>query len=156
MRVYVVFGEGMEACLSSKGTLLWSHDEPSARGERRSGPAVGDVDGDGDLEVITATDDFQVIVRDAWTGEEEWRWEGRAGVDQTNSFALAYFDRLDQLDLICADGSFDHITGFDQRHGGQISGRHHDRHWLHGSHLASAPGTCAQRSGQNRSAGGGD
>jgi len=105
MRVYVVFGEGMEACLSSKGTLLWSHDEPSARGERRSGPAVGDVDGDGDLEVITATDDFQVIVRDAWTGEEEWRWEGRAGVDQTNSFALAYFDRLDQLDLICADGT---------------------------------------------------
>ena len=105
MRVYVVFGDGLEACLSSEGTLLWSHMEPSARGERRSGPAVGDVDGDREPEVITATDDFQVIVRDAWTGEEGWRWAGHAATDQTNSFALAFFDRVDQLDIICADGT---------------------------------------------------
>lgn len=103
-RVYVTFGGGGEACLSSDGDVLWSHNEPSPRKERRSGPAVGDLDGDGRAEVVSATDDFRVIVRDAMTGEEEWRWKGKHGIDQTNSFALADFGD-GRLDIVCGDGS---------------------------------------------------
>ena len=105
VRIYVVFGGGVEACFSSEGKLVWSHCEPSARKERRSSPALGDVDQDGRLEVVTATDDFQVIVRDAFTGEEDWRWAGKAGLDQTNNFAIVSFDGSAQYDIVCADGT---------------------------------------------------
>ena len=110
-RVFAVFGEGAEVCLSGKGELIWSHTEPTQRGERRSGPAIGDVDNDGAFEVITATDRFDVIVRDAWTGAEEWRWAGNAACDQTNSFALGVLDKWNRLDIICADGTGQGGTG---------------------------------------------
>ncbi|NIA12473.1 MAG: DUF4091 domain-containing protein [Nitrospiraceae bacterium] len=105
MRIYVVFGNGVDACLSSAGKLLWAHEEPAPRGFRRSGPALGDVDGDGALEVMTATEDFQIIVRDALTGDEEWRWAGKSGTDQTHSFALAHVDNPELLDIFCGDGT---------------------------------------------------
>jgi outer membrane protein assembly factor BamB len=104
-RIYVTFGKGAATCLSSEGKVVWSHDEPGPRGRRASGPAVGDFDGDGRLEVVSATEDFRVIVRDAFTGEERWRWKGEQRVDQTNSFALADFDGSGRLDLLCGDGS---------------------------------------------------
>jgi outer membrane protein assembly factor BamB len=105
MRVYATFGGGREACFSSEGDLVWYHDEPMPRKERRSGPAVGDLDGDGAPEVVSATDDFQVIVRDAFTGKEKWRWKGEHAIDQTNSFALVDFDGSGRLDIVCGDGS---------------------------------------------------
>jgi len=104
-RIYVTFGGGAEVCINSEGKLVWAHREPSPRLERRSSPAVGDVDSDGAFEVISATEDFQVIVRDAFTGEEEWRWAGNAGIDQTNNFALVSFDGSAQFDIVCADGT---------------------------------------------------
>lgn len=110
-RVFVVFGGGMEACLGSDGTVMWSHVEPSPRSERWSTPALGDVDADSAIEVITATEDFQVICRDALTGAEEWRWAGNSKIDQTNSFALAYFDQPNRLDVVCADGTGQGGTG---------------------------------------------
>ena len=105
MRLYVAFGGGVAACLSSEGEVVWAHNEPMPRGERRSGPAVGDVDGDGAPEVVLATDDFRVIVRDAFTGEEKWRWKGQHKTDQTHSFALADFDGSGRLDIVCGDGA---------------------------------------------------
>lgn len=105
MRVYTIFSGGREACLSSGGDLVWYHDEPMPRKERRSGPAIGDLDGDGTLEMVSATDDFRVIVRDALTGEERWRWKGDHNVDQTHSFALVDFDGSGRLDIVCGDGS---------------------------------------------------
>jgi outer membrane protein assembly factor BamB len=103
-RVFVTFGKGGAACLDSAGEVVWEHNEPGPRGERRSGPAVGDLDGDGTLEVVLATEDFTVIVRDAFTGLEKWRWKGQLKIDQTNSFALANFDGPG-LDILCGDGT---------------------------------------------------
>lgn len=105
MRVYAVFTGGMAACLSSEGKVVWSHNEPSETKRRCSGPALGDLDGDGRIEMVCATADFQVIVVDALTGAERWRWKGRHQVDQTNSFALADLDGSGHLDIICGDGS---------------------------------------------------
>ncbi|OHB77505.1 MAG: hypothetical protein A2W31_11795 [Planctomycetes bacterium RBG_16_64_10] len=104
-RIYVTFGGGVLACLSSEGDVLWAHAEPRPRGERWSSPAVGDVDGDGKLEVVAATEDFTVIVHDALSGQERWRWKGANAVDRTHSFALADFDQSGRLDIVCGDGS---------------------------------------------------
>ena len=105
MSVYVTFGAGVGASISSEGNLLWSHEIPSARKERRSGPAVGDLDGDGRLEVVFAADEMQATVFDAFTGEEEWSWNGAHKIDQTSSFALADFDGSGRLDVVCGDGT---------------------------------------------------
>ena len=105
MRIYVTFSGGTAACLSSEGKVLWSRDEPSTAKTRRSGPALGDLDGDGRMEMISATGDFQVIACDATTGDERWRWKGLHQIDQTNSFALADFDGSGRLDVVCGDGA---------------------------------------------------
>ncbi len=105
MRVYATFGEGESVCLNAEGDAVWTHHEPSARNERRSGPALGDFDGDGALEVVLATDDCQVIVRDAFTGVEKWRWKAAHRVDQTHSFALVDFDGTGKLDIVLGDGT---------------------------------------------------
>lgn len=104
-RVYATFAKGQEVCLSADGTVVWSFIEPSPRGERFSTPVVGDLDADGDLEVVTATEDFAVIVRDAHTGVEQWRWKGQGRIDETNTFALADFDGSGRLDIVAADGA---------------------------------------------------
>ena len=104
LRVYATFSGGMLGCFDSEGNLVWKQDEPGPRGERRSGVAVGDLDGDGREEVVSATEDFTVIVADAATGEERWRWKGAHAIDQTCSFALADFDGSGRLDILCGDG----------------------------------------------------
>lgn len=105
MRIYAAFAKGALTCLNCQGETVWSHDEPRPRGERRSSPAVGDIDGDGALEVVAATDDYWVIVRDAFTGAERWRWKGQHRIDQTNHFALADLDGTGRLDILGGDGS---------------------------------------------------
>lgn len=103
--VYAVFGDGAMTCLDCEGRVLWSKDEPGPRGERRSSPAIGDLDSDGRPEVVSATEDFHVIAYDAWTGDERWRWKGDGNIDQANSFALADFDKSGTLDVVCGDSS---------------------------------------------------
>ncbi|MBI4557453.1 MAG: VCBS repeat-containing protein [Candidatus Hydrogenedentes bacterium] len=103
--VYAVFSRGRAACLEAGPQMLWSQNEPGARGERRSGPAVGDLDHDGQAEVIWATEDFQVVVSNAATGQERWRWKGKGSLDQTGTFALADFDGSGKLDILCGDSS---------------------------------------------------
>ncbi|MCL4219001.1 MAG: VCBS repeat-containing protein, partial [Candidatus Hydrogenedentes bacterium] len=73
-RIYTVFADGMSACFSSTGDLLWSHMEPAPRNERRSGAAVADLNGDGTPEVILANEKYEVIVRNAFSGDEVWRF----------------------------------------------------------------------------------
>ncbi len=104
MYVYASFGNGFFSCIDSEGKAVWSHQEPAERNECRSGPAVGDLDGDGNLEVLFATEDFTVIAYDAFDGTEEWRWKGKFKTDQTHSFALADFDGTGRLDVVCGDG----------------------------------------------------
>jgi len=104
-RIFVVFAGGMEACLDGEGKVVWSSTELSARKVRYSTPALGFVDQNPDLDLVTVTDDFQVILRDAATGTEKWRWAGKSSIDQTNSVALADFDGRNQADIVCADGT---------------------------------------------------
>lgn len=101
-RIYTVFADGMSACFSSTGDLLWSHMEPAPRNERRSGAAVADLNGDGTPEVILANEEYEVIVRNAFSGDEVWRFKGELKIDQTSSFALADFG--EGLEIICGDG----------------------------------------------------
>ncbi len=103
--IFVTFGGGAETCLSGSGKLLWNFSEPGIRKERRSGPAIGLFDDDFQLDVVSVTEDFQVIARDAFSGKELWRWAGKTTADQTNSIALADFDHRNRLDIVCADGT---------------------------------------------------
>lgn len=103
--VYAVFGGGAMTCVDCEGRVVWSKDDPGPRGERRSSPAIGDLDGDGRPEVVSATEDFQVIAYDPWNGEARWRWKGDGNIDQASSFALADFDGSGTLDVVCGDSS---------------------------------------------------
>jgi outer membrane protein assembly factor BamB len=105
MLIYAAFGGGEEICFDHDGNVIWKHNEPLPRAERRSAVALGDIDGDGDAECISATEDFRVIVRDAVSGREEWRWKGKGNTDQTCSFALADFDGSGGLDIVTGDYS---------------------------------------------------
>lgn len=105
MLVYAVFGGGAMTCLDCEGRVVWSKNDPGSRGERRSSPAIGDLDADGRPEVVSATEDFQVIAYDAWSGGERWRWKGDGNIDQASSFALADFDGSGKLDVVCGDSS---------------------------------------------------
>ena len=104
-RIFVVFGGGAEACLGGDGKVIWSATEPSARKMRYSTPALGSIDQDPGLDVATVNESFDVIVRDAATGAEKWRWAGKSATDQTNSIALADFDKRNCADIVCADGT---------------------------------------------------
>ncbi|MCX5759182.1 MAG: PQQ-binding-like beta-propeller repeat protein, partial [Candidatus Hydrogenedentes bacterium] len=103
--LFATFGAGAETALDPAGKMLWSFNEPGPRKERRSTPALGLIDDDFDPDVVTVTEDFQVIVRDAISGAEKWRWAGKSSIDQTNSIALADFDGRNRMDVICADGA---------------------------------------------------
>jgi outer membrane protein assembly factor BamB len=105
MRIYACFGGGVMACFDQDGNVVWRFDTPGVKGERWSNVSAGDMDGDGRLEVVAATEDFQVIVRDAETGAEEWRWKGKGKIDQTASFALADFSGTGGLDIVTGDYS---------------------------------------------------
>ncbi|HPO12905.1 MAG TPA: FG-GAP-like repeat-containing protein [Candidatus Hydrogenedentes bacterium] len=104
-RVYATFGGGLEACFDAEGNILWQHKEGLPRGQRWSAVAIGDLDADGRQESVCATEDFQVIARDAETGEERWRFKGKGNIDQTCSFALADFDNSGKLDVVTGDSS---------------------------------------------------
>ncbi|HVL49427.1 MAG TPA: VCBS repeat-containing protein [Candidatus Thermoplasmatota archaeon] len=52
------------------GKFVWG----GLRGDGNGGPVVDDLDGDGRLEVVFATDGGQVIVQDAKTGDLKWRY----------------------------------------------------------------------------------
>ncbi|HNR29900.1 MAG TPA: FG-GAP-like repeat-containing protein [Candidatus Hydrogenedentes bacterium] len=103
--VYAAFGGGMMACFDCEGRLVWHRNDPGPRGERRTSPSIGDLNGDGRPEVVCATEDFQVVAYDAWTGDERWRWKGQGNIDQASSFALADFDGAGRLDVVCGDSS---------------------------------------------------
>jgi outer membrane protein assembly factor BamB len=105
LRCYAVFGGGLEACFDAEGNRLWAFDEARPAQKRWSAVAVGDLDGDGNLETVSATEDFFVIVRDARTGAERWRWKGQGPIDQTCSFALADFGKTGGLDILTGDFS---------------------------------------------------
>lgn len=105
MRVYAVFGGGVEACFDAEGNTLWAHEEGLPARQRRSGVSIGDLTGDGRLETVSATEDFQVVARDAETGGERWRFKGKGRIDQTCSFALADFDGSGRLDVVTGDSS---------------------------------------------------
>ncbi len=103
--VFATFGGGAEACFDADGNVVWEFEEGLPAAERRSGLVVGDLNGDGRLEVVSATEDYQVIARDAATGVERWRFQGAGKIDQTCSFALADFDGDGRLDVVGGDSS---------------------------------------------------
>ncbi|NLN91910.1 MAG: PQQ-binding-like beta-propeller repeat protein [Candidatus Hydrogenedens sp.] len=105
LRLVAVWSGGEEACYDGDGNVLWEFDEPLPAGERRSGVAIGDLEGQGTMTVITATEDYQMIARSAETGEECWRFKGKGRIDQTCSFALVDFDGSGQLDVVGGDSS---------------------------------------------------
>jgi outer membrane protein assembly factor BamB len=105
IRIHAVFGGGQEVCLNGEGEALWTFNEPSLKKTRFCTPALGYVDRDFDLDVVSVTDNMTVIVRDAATGVEKWRWVGNSSIDQTNSVALADFDNRNRVDVVCADGT---------------------------------------------------
>jgi len=109
--IFATFGGGAETAFDPAGKVVWSFNEPGPRKERRSTPAIGLIDADFDLDVVSVTEDFQVIVRDAITGAEKWRWEGKSSIDQANGIALADFDKRNRLDIVCADGTGQGGTG---------------------------------------------
>lgn len=121
-RIFAVFGGGAEVCLGPDGSVVWSTTEPSPKKGRFSTPAVGFVDMDFNLDVVSVTEDFQVIVNDSATGAEKWRWAGKSSIDQTNSVALADFDHRNRVDVICADGTGQGGTGhvYRVRDGGKL------------------------------------
>ncbi len=104
-RVYAVFGGGVEACFDAEGNILWRQCEGLPRGERWSAVVIGDLDADGRLECVSATEDFRVIARDAESGAERWRFKGKGNIDQTCSFALADFNGSGKLDVLGGDSS---------------------------------------------------
>ncbi len=109
LRIFAVFGAGLETCFDSDGNIVWKYTEDSPVDKRWSNVAAGDLDGDGALEVVSATEDFHVIARDAATGGERWRFKGKGIIDQTCGFALASFDsgtsRPVGLDVLAGDSS---------------------------------------------------
>jgi outer membrane protein assembly factor BamB len=68
------------------GALIWSS------------PAIGDVDGDGQLEVVVGSDDKNVYVLDGATGAEKWRFPTLAKV--RSSPTLADIDGDGQLEIV--------------------------------------------------------
>lgn len=105
LHIFATFGNGTLACFAPDGTVVWQVDEPQPRGERWSGVSVGDLDADGKLEVVSATEDFRVSARNAGTGKLCWEWKGAGPIDQTCSFALADFEGTGQLDVVTGDFS---------------------------------------------------
>ncbi len=105
MRVYITFGGGLMACFDHDGNLVWSQMDGQPRKERRSNVAVGDLNGNGRLEVVSATEDFQVIAYDAENGEEQWRFKGKGSIDNACSFALVDFEGKGMLDVLAGDKS---------------------------------------------------
>lgn len=105
LNIIAVFGEGAAVCLDSGGAVLWHTQEATPNKKRWGGAVVGDIDGDGQEEAVLTTEDMQVVVRDAQSGAERWRWKGQHQIDQTNSLALADFDGTGHLDIVCGDGS---------------------------------------------------
>ena len=89
-------------CVSHTGQLIWSYrtadDEPndsyyywySYYSQIDSTPAVGDVDGDGDLEVVIGSDNDYIYCFDGATGNVQWKYKTNGNVE--SSAALADVD----------------------------------------------------------------
>ena len=103
-RIYSVFADGVVECLDAGGSVVWSQEQKGKKKQDLSGAVVGDIDGDGKEEVVWAAEGFEIIVNDAATGAEKWRWKAK-DIDHTTSFALANFGDAPGLDILCGDAS---------------------------------------------------
>jgi outer membrane protein assembly factor BamB len=68
--------------VSHEGQLVWTSAKAGAANE--ANPTVGDVDGDGEMEVIWGSNDQFVYCVKASTGEEKWRFDTGAWMDEMN------------------------------------------------------------------------
>jgi hypothetical protein len=107
--------------------VLWIFD-PGTAFMIYASPAIGDVDNDGDLEVVIGSGDKYVYVLDGATGSLEWSYETGGGVYA--SAALANLDDDAYLEIVigstdgkvyCLDGSTGNVeTGWPYATGGEV------------------------------------
>nr|MDO8113824.1 FG-GAP-like repeat-containing protein [Candidatus Sigynarchaeota archaeon] len=99
--IYMWTGLGRLYCLHGiNGTMKWQYSTGSPS---YSSPAVGDVDGDGDLEVIVGSDNYRVYCINARNGSLEWSY--LTGQVVQAGPAIGDVDGDEQVEIII--GSFD-------------------------------------------------
>jgi beta-galactosidase len=77
--------------LSARGELLWKRDGMRTFDRNPKSPAVGDLDGDGELEIVVASDTGELRVFAA-DGQDRWRYLtadfGNRGISLTNPLLI--------------------------------------------------------------------
>ncbi len=96
----------LRAIRGDDGMDVWTFDDPAHRLDGGSSPAVGDLDGDGTVEIVTkGTGDFLVAVSS--TGTFLWQSDAFDGATARGSAAIANIDADGAAEVIYGAAVFD-------------------------------------------------
>ena len=99
--------DGRIVLVNGQGELLWEHDLSPEGGEGTwadASAAVGDLDGDGTMEIVTAMLEGEVVVLNA-DGTERWRFPLEGSVTDWSSPCLPDLDGDGACEVLLGDQS---------------------------------------------------